>query len=169
MPRTRTVAEEIGQSRPFPGPVQAVIVTVLRSADEVRHYMAHLLEPEGITPQQFNVLRILRGAGPEGLPTLEIGRRMVERQPGVTRLVDRLVAKGLVERERDTGDRRRVVCTIGEPGLELLGRVDILIAGMERELVEGLAADRGKELMVHLDRLRAALQERSPKGGTDRE
>lgn len=162
MPRTRSVTEEIAQSRPFPGPVQAVIVTVLRTADDARRYMTRLLEPEDITPQQFNVLRILRGAGPGGLPTLEIAGRLVEHQPGVTRLVDRLVEKGLVDRERDTDDRRRVVCTIREPGLELLARVDELLKGMERELAEGLADDGGRALMDRLDLLRAQLQECCP-------
>lgn len=160
MPPPRTVAEEIGQSRPFPGPGQEALVTILRTADEARRYLGRLLEPEDVTVQQFNVLRILRGAGAEGLPTLEIGRRMVEQQPGVTRLVDRLVAKKLVDRERDAVDRRKVVCTIRQPGLELLARVDDLLKGMETAVAGGLPEDGGRRMVADLDRLRAHLQER---------
>ncbi|MDT8342629.1 MAG: MarR family transcriptional regulator [Longimicrobiales bacterium] len=164
MAPNRTVTEEIGQSRPFRGPVQAAVVTLLRTADEARRYLARLLEPEGVTVQQFNVLRILRGAGPAGLPTLEIGRRMVERQPGVTRLVDRLLAKGLVDRVRDGQDRRRVVCTIRPRGLELLERVDGHLERMEAEVGPGLEGDGGARLMAGLDRLRARLHEVCPGG-----
>lgn len=159
MPRTRSVVEEIRQSKPFPGRGQEAFVTLLRTADEVRHYLTRLLEPEGVTPQQFNVLRILRGAGEAGLPTLEIARRMVERQPGVTRLVDRLVAKELVDRERDGADRRKVLCTIRKPGLELLARVDGIFRRMETEVAAGLPVDEGRALVADLDHLRAHLRE----------
>jgi DNA-binding MarR family transcriptional regulator len=159
MPKARSVAEEISQSRPFAGPGQELIVTLLRTADEARRYLTRLLEPEDVTPQQYNVLRILRGAGADGLPTLEIGRRMLEQQPGVTRLVDRLLAKGLVARERDLRDRRRVVCTIRKPGLELLARVDRTMERVERDVVAGTREDGGREMVEDLDRLRAQLAE----------
>ena len=83
-----------------------------------------MIEPYGITPQQYNVLRILRGAGAEGLPTLSIGERMIEQTPGVTRLVDRLERKGLVERTPCAKDRRRVFCRMTAKGLELLKELD---------------------------------------------
>lgn len=159
MPRTPSVAEEIGQKTPFPSLEQEVLVTLLRTADEVRRYLTGILAEEDVTLQQFNVLRILRGAREEGLPTLEIGRRMVEQQPGVTRLVDRLIAKRLVTRERDTEDRRRVVCTIDPAGLELLGRVDRLLAErLAADLPPALPADRGAGLVEVLNDLRAGLR-----------
>lgn len=164
MARSRSVTEEIRQARPFPGPVQEAVVTLLRTADEARRYLTRLMEAEDVTVQQFNVLRILRGAGLDGLPTLEIGRRLVEQQPGITRLIDRLTAKGLVERERDAEDRRRVVCTIRPEGLELLSRVDGLLEVMEGDLVSGLPADQGKDLNQALNRFRAHLQEKCPGG-----
>jgi len=77
---------------------QRATLGLLRTADAVKRSLAQVIEPHGITPQQYNVLRILRGAGPEGLPTLTIGERMIEQTPGVTRLVDRLERKGLVVR-----------------------------------------------------------------------
>ena len=162
MSKSRSVAEEIRQSRPFAGPGQELIVTLLRTSDEAKRYLTRLLEPEDVTPQQYNVLRILRGAGADGLPTLEIGRRMLEQQPGVTRLVDRLLAKGLVARERDPEDRRRVVCTIRTAGLELLARVDRTMERLERDVAAGTGEDGGRGMVEDLDRLRARLAE----GGT---
>ena len=156
---SRSVAEEIGQTRPFPGVGQEVLVTLLRTTDEVRRYLTRVLEPEGVTLQQYNVLRILRGAGEEGLPTLEIGRRMVEQQPGVTRLVDRLIGKGLVDRERDADDRRRVVCTLRADGADLLARLDTRMEGVDREVRAGLPNEGGETLIQALNRLRAQLRE----------
>src|ERR1700682_6278341 len=69
---------------------QQATLSLLRTADAVKRRRAQVIEPYGITPQQYNVLRILRGAGPSGLPTLTIGERMIEQTPGTTRLVDRL-------------------------------------------------------------------------------
>lgn len=99
---------------------QEAVVAVLRTADTVRRRLAAAIEPYGLTGQQYNVLRILRGARPEPLPTLEIGQRMIEQTPGVTRLIDRLEEKGLVRRERSSEDRRVVLCSIAGVGLELL-------------------------------------------------
>lgn len=99
-------------------------MALLRTADVVRRYIARVLEPYGITPQQFNVLRILRGAGPDGTPTLTIAERMIEEAPGITRLLDRLEAKGMVHRQRCPEDRRQVLCHATSEALDLLGRID---------------------------------------------
>ena len=105
---------EIRQRRPFPSAGQECVVSVMRTADLLRRRGAAFLEPFGITVQQFNVLRILRGGGPNGLPTLEVGARMVEETPGITRLLDRLESKGLVRRQRCPKDRRQHLCWITE-------------------------------------------------------
>src|SRR4051812_12548902 len=99
---------------------QQATLGLLRTADAVKRSLAQVIEPHGITPQQYNVLRILRGAGPDGLPTLTIGGRMIEQTPGVTRLGDRLERKGLVSRAPCPTDRRRVFCRITPKGLRLL-------------------------------------------------
>ena len=103
---------------------QDAFVTLLRAADAARAVLDATVAPHGITAQQYNVLRILRGAEPEGLPTLGIAGRMIERAPGITRIIDRLEARGLVRRERRDGDRRCVHCRITGSGLEILGRLD---------------------------------------------
>src|SRR6266545_2488093 len=89
---------------------QEAAVGLLRTTDAIRRHFSAIVEPHGITLQQYNVLRILRGAGKKGLPTLEIAQRMIEQTPGITRLIDRLETKNLVERERGATDRRCVFC-----------------------------------------------------------
>src|SRR5215470_7514740 len=96
----------------------------MRTADLVRRHATALIEPQGITLQQYNVLRILRGAGADGLPTLEVADRMIEQTPGVTRLLDRLEAKQLVRRQRCPKDRRQHLCWITPKGLALLRKLD---------------------------------------------
>jgi DNA-binding MarR family transcriptional regulator len=113
---------------------QKALISLYRAADRVRALAEGVLEPSGITGQQYNVLRILRGAEPDGLPTLTIAGRMIERAPGITRMIDRLEAKGLVARERRRGDRRCVYCRITRRGLELLRRLDQPVDELERSV-----------------------------------
>src|SRR5678809_372016 len=103
---------------------QQATLGLLRTADAMKRSLAQVVEPHGVTAQQYNVLRILRGAGPDGLPTLSIGERMIEQTPGVTRLIDRLERKGLVTRTPCPKDRRRVFCKITPKGLDLLKELD---------------------------------------------
>ncbi|MDH3271649.1 MAG: MarR family transcriptional regulator [Gemmatimonadota bacterium] len=103
--RPPSILEEIQQSQPFRTRSQEAYLALLRTADDSKRFISHVLEPAGVTLQQYNVLRILRGAGKDGLPTLVVGERMVERTPGVTRLIDRMERKGWVERSRCTEDR----------------------------------------------------------------
>jgi MarR family transcriptional regulator, organic hydroperoxide resistance regulator len=149
---------EIRQKRPFRSPSQEAVLGLLRTADVVRRFLARVLEPYDVTPQQYNVLRILRGAGAEGLPTLTIGERMLEDSPGVTRLVDRLIAKGLVTRERSREDRRQILCRITPPGLDLLARIDEPMDARDEDALGMLTPDEQKELIRLLDRIRARHQ-----------
>jgi DNA-binding MarR family transcriptional regulator len=126
---------------------QDVIVAVRRTADELRRRVAAALAPHGITPQQYNVLRILRGAHPESLPTLEVGARMLEQTPGVTRLLDRLEAMRLVHRERGVDDRRLVECRITATGLALLAELDAPAEAVTRHAVRSLGAAERRTLL----------------------
>lgn len=155
---TSALQREIRQKKPFRSPAQEAVLGLLRTADVVRRLIARSLEPYDVTPQQYNVLRILRGAGAEGLPTLTIGERMLEDSPGVTRLIDRLIAKGLVSRARSTEDRRQVLCRITQAGLDLLVQIDALVEGRDEDAVAVLTPDEQKELIRLLDRIRAAQQ-----------
>lgn len=127
---------------------------LLSTADVVRRYFAALLEPYGVTPQQYNVLRILRGAR-SPLPTMDIADRMVERAPGITRLLDRLHEKGLVNRERCADDRRQVLCSISPGGLALLEELDEPVNEADEAVLAMLGDGDVDRLLDLLDRIRA--------------
>src|SRR5687767_11352943 len=142
-----SIRGELKQQKPWAAQTQEVAVSLLRTADLVRRSVAAVVEPHGVTPQQYNVLRILRGAGSKGLPTLEIAERMVEQTPGITRLIDRLEAKRLVSRKRCLTDRRQVFCLISEHGLDLLSRLDGLVREAEDAALGALTPAQMAELL----------------------
>ncbi|MEM1202302.1 MAG: MarR family transcriptional regulator [Acidobacteriota bacterium] len=148
---------EILQTRPFSSLGQEATLGLLRTVDILRRRFSETMAPWGITQQQYNVLRILRGAGEEGLPTLAIAERMLERTPGVTRLVDRLVAKGWVRRQRCAEDRRRVDCTITAAGLDLLKELDGPVEALDGVTMSMLDDTEKRQLIDLLDRIRAGL------------
>ena len=156
MAKRGTLQDEIKQSRPFRSSSQEATLGILRSADILRHRLDSVLRPAGVTRQQYNVLRILRGAGPGGLPTLAIGERMVKRSPGITRLIDRLAARALVCRESVLGDRRRVQCRITDEGLELLASLDAPVDAADTDVLSMLDGDETRTLIELLDRIRVA-------------
>lgn len=153
--RPPSILEEIRQSKPFHSRSQEAYLALLRTADDLRRYLGKVLEPAGVTNQQYNVLRILRGAGEEGLPTLTVGERMIERTPGVTRLIDRMEKKGWVSRHRCEDDRRRVWCRITDEGLEILASLDDPIEELDDSLVHALDESELATLISYLDRVRA--------------
>ena len=149
---------ELRQRRPFQSVAHEAVVGLMRTADLIRRQAAALIEPHGITLQQFNVLRILRGAGDEGLPTLEVAERMIEQTPGVTRLLDRLEAKELVRRQRCPKDRRQHLCWITTKGLTLLSKLDALTSRAPEESLKGLRPKERVAIIRLLDAIRAAHQ-----------
>jgi DNA-binding MarR family transcriptional regulator len=152
---TSAIQREIRQRRPFRSRSQEGVVALLRTVDVVRRHLTRVVEGRGITLQQYNVLRILRGAGAEGLPTLEIADRMIEHAPGVTRLLDRLDAKGLVRRKRASDDRRRVLCYATPSARKLLGDLDALMERADREALRPLDGRQLDAFIGLLDRIRA--------------
>jgi len=122
----------------------------------MKRSLAMVIEPHGITPQQYNVLRILRGAGPDGLPTLSIGERMIEQTPGVTRLVVRLERKGLVARTPCPKDLCCVFSAITEKGLDLLKELDDPVNRWDAQAVAVLPPSELDSLITLLDRVRAS-------------
>lgn len=155
---TSTLQQEIRQRTPFRSLGQEATLGLMRTTDLVRRSIARLLEPYDMTPQQYNVLRILRGAGEEGLPTLEISDRMVEQAPGITRLLDRLEAKKLVRRERCPEDRRQVLCWLTAEGKDLLERLDEPVNSEDATAMSMLSVEEQKELIRLLDKVRAGLR-----------
>jgi DNA-binding MarR family transcriptional regulator len=135
---------------------QQATLGLLRTADAIKRGLAQVIEPHGITAQQYNVLRILRGAAPDGLPTLTIGERMIEQTPGVTRLIDRLERKGLVARVPCAKDRRRVFCRITPKGLELLDELDEPVNRCDARALSVLPPSELDSLITLLDRVRSS-------------
>lgn len=133
--------------------VEKALVNLLGAADRVKAAIAAVVEPHGITAQQYNVLRILRGAGADGLPTLAIGERMLERSPGVTRMIDRLEAKGLVRRERRADDRRCVHCGITPAGSRLLAELDEAMDQADAAAFAALNRSELRQLVSLLERV----------------
>jgi DNA-binding MarR family transcriptional regulator len=158
------ILSEIQQTKPFASPAEEAMVALMHTADLARRAVAHVVEDHGITPQQYNVLRILRGAGERGLPTLEIAVRMLEQTPGITRLVDRLEVKGLVVRERCATDRRQVFCRITREGLLLTRALDAPVLQAGQTCMSGLSERQLTQLLRLLDltrnQLHAALDAR---------
>jgi DNA-binding MarR family transcriptional regulator len=152
-----SVQREIRQTKPFANPTAEATVSLLLTADLIRRAVTAVVEPAGITLQQYNVLRILRGAGKKGLPTLDIAERMVEQTPGITRLIDRLESKELVHRERCKTDRRQVFCQITRGGLALLARLDQPLRDAEDTALSALSPRQLTQLMNLLDLARNGL------------
>lgn len=154
---TPGIQQEIKQTRPFKTIGQEAAVALLRTADAVKNNVAKAIEPHGITLQQYNVLRILKGSYPNPLPTLEIGERMIERQPGVTRLLDRLASKQLVRRKRCTKDRRLMHCWITDAGLQLLENLDPAINQADSQAMSSLPESEMRQLLKILQAIRATV------------
>jgi DNA-binding MarR family transcriptional regulator len=155
--RPSSIAQEIHQTKPFHSVGHEAALTLYRTAAVLERNAATLLAGSGITPAQYNVLRILRGAGPAGLPTLTIRDRMVDLSPGVTRLIDRLAAVGLVTRDRGS-DRRQVLCRITTAGLALLKKLDPLVEAADDAVVARLTPAEQRTLIRLLDLVRSGLR-----------
>lgn len=133
-------------------------VTLLAAAESARTKFENLCVKNEITRQQYNVLRILRGAEPEGLPTLTIIDRMIERAPGITKMIDRLEKKGFVYRMNCPDDRRFVYCRISTEGLKLLQELDAPVDAANRSVCAGLDENELEQLIALLEKFQAAHQ-----------
>lgn len=141
-PSSRSVQQEIQQTRPFRSRAQETAIALLRTASVVSRHYARLVEPHGLSLAQYNVLRILRGAGDDGLPTLAIRDRMIDEGSTVTRLLDKLEQAGLVSRDRSRPDRRQVLCRITPRGLEVLADLDPAMDGADTHIMTVLDEDQ---------------------------
>ena len=136
---------------------EAAFLDLLRTTDTLSRRLVPVLKARRISPTQYNVLRILRGA-PDGLPCGEIGSRMITRDPDITRLLDRLENHGLISRSRDVADRRTVTARITPKGLSLLADLDKPVQDAHRRQLGHLGSKRLKALSVLL----AACRQSAP-------
>ena len=158
---TGSLKYEIQQTKPFHSLRHEAVLGLLKTSDLVRRVISSVVEPAGITMQQYNVLRILRGAGDRALPTLEIRDRMIEQTPGITRLLDKLEGRGWVTRNRHGGDRRQVLCLITPQGKALVDGLDDAVDAIYDRLL-GTVSDPDVESLVRaMDQLRASQSAKS--------
>ena len=128
------------QHHKFKHAADEAVVGLLVAAGRVGQRMNDLCRQHGITHDQYNILRILRGVHPEGHPRYEIAKRLISRAPDVTRLIDRLERQGLVERGWAPDNRRHSIATITRPGLALLAKIDPELDALQQDAVDGLTA-----------------------------
>ena len=159
-PDSRSLREELQQTRPFHSSAHEAVLSILRTAAVVQRHISQVVEASGVTIQQYNVLRILRGAGETGLPTLAIRDRMIEEAAGITRLLDKLEKAGHVVRERSTPDRRQVMCQITASGLTLLAALDEPVDAVNDMALAELAEADQRSLIALLSSVRAGYRAR---------
>ncbi len=133
---------------------ERLFLAVLKTADALGQEAEQLTKSIGLTATQYNVLRILRGAGPDGLPCRGIGERMISRDPDMTRLLDRMEKGGLITRARQKDDRRVVKTQITEAGLNLLQKLDQPMRDLHKKQFQHMAAPQVKTLAELLDVLK---------------
>jgi DNA-binding MarR family transcriptional regulator len=152
-----SLAAEIKQRKAFESPEHEAYLNLVRTATALMRRETEVLKAHELTPAQFNVLRILRGAGSDGLICREIGERMLAWDPDVTKLLDRLEARGLVVRERQPRDRRAIVARVTQRGLSMLQQVDKPMLDM----VVGLLGHLGEKKLKTLSALLETAREKA--------
>ena len=150
---------ELKQNKPFASPVEEAFVAVLKTADLLVRLLDRRLIGLGLSHQQYNVLRIVRGAGSEGIPTLAIGERLIESTPGMTRLLDRMEEKRLVRRERCKQDRRQVLCYLTAQGEQILKEVEPLIDGLADRSFESISSAELESFLEMLEHIREQVEQ----------
>jgi DNA-binding MarR family transcriptional regulator len=145
---------EIKQQAPFTNQEEEALLNLVRTSDFMQRALQQHTRGWGLTSTQYNVLRILRGAQPDGLQCAAIGERMIAAEPDITRLLGRLKAHKLVRQHRDPHDRRVVWTQISEAGLKLLREMDPLIERLPRELLGHMTRQELDELIRLLEKAR---------------
>jgi DNA-binding MarR family transcriptional regulator len=147
---------EIKQNKSFNSLEEEVLLSLFRTADQLQWRVAEMLEKHGLSPTQYNALRIVRGAGPSGLRCSEIGERMITHDPDITRLLNRLERRSLVRRGRERNDRRVIKARITTHGLRLLASMDEDVNRFTRALLGQLGEGRLRSLLKLLEAARVA-------------
>jgi len=148
--------QELKKKRPFESLEEEVTLSIVRTSDRLQHRFAQLLREHGLTPSQYNVLRILRGEG-KPLPILEIASRTVTVVPGITGLIDRLEQAGFANRLRCEKDRRVIYVGLTDAGADVLAGLDEPLIALHRKLLSHLSQAEMKELVRLLEKIRQPL------------
>ena len=149
--------QEIHQTKAIRRPEEEASLNIVRTADVLMLALADVLRPHLLSATQYNVLRILRGAGDKGASCKDIGRRLVARDPDITRLMDRLEQRELVTRDRAKEDRRVVTHRLTRAGLQLANELDRPIGALHRKIMGHMKAAKLRELIGLLEEVRAGI------------
>jgi len=149
---------ELKQTRPFARIEEEAILNVMRTAEVIEGVLSDFLKGFDLSPVQYNVLRILRGAEPAGATCSQIGERLLTRDPDITRLLDRMESRGWIVRERSKEDRRAVITRISDTGMQLVNRIDQPIEAMNQVVMRGLCHDDLDALITTLEQVREAFE-----------
>ena len=148
------ILKELQQTKPFRHIEEEVFLNIQRTADAMMQGVSDVLKPFGLSPTQYNVMRILRGAGDNGVTCKEIGARMITRDPDITRLLDRLERRSLLTRNRTKEDKRFVAIRITDEGLALLQELDEPVAAKQIDLMKHIEKSRLSTVIELLETLR---------------
>lgn len=158
MPQGR-LQRELKKRRPFDSPEQEALLNLYRTTDQFQIRMTRFFREFGLTPSQYNVLRILRGEG-KPLPCLEIADRLISVVPAITGLIDRLERMELITRQRSTEDRRIVFVAITDQALERLSRIDQPLERLHKRLIGHLSRDELRDFTRLLEKARQPFSDR---------
>jgi DNA-binding MarR family transcriptional regulator len=150
----KNIQSEIQQTKPFSGLEEEALIALQRTTDQLHWRLSEMLKAHGLSPTQYHALRILRGARDEGRACSEIAERMINRDPDITRLVDRLERRGLVVRSREGRDRRVITTRITPAGMDLLQSLDRPIEDFNRKMLGSLGERRLRTLIELLEAAR---------------
>lgn len=153
---TNKLQNELKKKRPFESAEQEAALNILRTSDQLQNRFLRLFRQYGVTPSQYNILRILRGEG-KPMPCLEIGERMIQVVPAMTGLIDRLEKQNLVRRDRCSEDRRVIYVALTVDGEKLLAELDQPVIDLHQRLLGHLSAAELQELSRLLEKSRRAL------------
>jgi len=151
------IEKEIHQTKAVRSPQEEALLNIVRTADLLSMAIGTLLKPHGLSGTQYNVLRILRGAGDDGVSCKDVGARLITRDPDITRLMDRLEQRGLIVRGRAAEDRRIVTHTLTDSGMELVNQLDGPVDDLNRQLLGHVPPEKLNQLVNLLEEVREAL------------
>ena len=151
------ILKEIRQTVPIASLQEEAVLNVLRTADALKRGLELLLKSHGITVAQYNVLRILRGAGKRGLPCGGIAERLITTEPDITRLLARMERLGLLVRQRDVTDRRVVTTKATKRGLQLLDQVEAPLRKLQQKQFALLNEREITSLIGSLEKVRESI------------
>jgi len=151
------IQQEIKQKKPIRLMEEEVTLNLARTTDLLTQRFGDVLKPLGISPTQYNVLRILRGAGSDGVNCKDIGSRMLTRDPDITRMMDRLEQRGLIMRDRAKEDRRVVIHKLTPEGLELTNSLDEPLDSVHQQVMKHMSRAKLRDLIGLLEELREGL------------